>query len=69
MTTIRKAIVALMSGLLAWMTAVTVSPSNEIQSSEWVSLFGVVTAAFLTWLVPNASSDDPVDLNDPGTMP
>ena len=53
MRTIRKAIAALLTGLLAWATAITVSPSATVTASEWVTFAGVCVAAFLTWMVPN----------------
>ena len=58
MSTIRKAIAALVTGLLTWLTAVTMSPAEAVTAAEWVTLAGVVVAGFLTWLVPNQSKDD-----------
>jgi len=52
-STIRKAIAAAVTGLLTWLTAVTMSASEAITAAEWVTLAGVAAAAFLTWLVPN----------------
>lgn len=69
MSTVRKALAALLTGLLAWATAITVSPSATVTASEWITGVGVCVAAFLTWLVPNTSSDDPVDLNETSIMP
>lgn len=56
MSTIRKAVAALVTGLLTWSTATTMSASEAITSAEWVTLAGVFAAAFLTWLIPNTGS-------------
>lgn len=58
MSTIRKAVAALITGLLTWLTAVTMSPTGAVTAAEWVTLAGVAAAAFLTWLVPNRIGTD-----------
>lgn len=50
---IKKAIAALLTGLLAWGGSVVVSNPTQITAGEWVQAGGVAVGAFLVWLVPN----------------
>lgn len=53
MNTIRKAIAAALTGLVANATAVVVSEPAQITAGEWVTIAGTLVAAFLVWLIPN----------------
>lgn len=50
---VRKAIAQLLTGIVTWATAVTVSEPGPISASEWVVLLGFGVGAFLVWLIPN----------------
>ena len=53
MKTARKAIAAALTGAVTWGTSVVTSSAEQITSSEWVQLAGVLVAAVLVWLLPN----------------
>lgn len=50
MTTARKAIAAALTGLATWGGTAQI---DGIDGAEWWGLFGVLTSAFLVWLIPN----------------
>jgi hypothetical protein len=54
MNTIRKAIAQLLTGVVTWATAVTLSEPSAVTSSEWVVALGLGVGAFLVWLTPNS---------------
>lgn len=56
-STVRKAIAQLLTGLVTWGSAVVVSEPARITSSEWMVLAGGLVGAILVWLVPNEPSD------------
>ncbi len=63
MTEYRKAVAQILTGLLAWGGAVTVSSYKPIAASEWMVLAGVIVGGFLVWWLPN---DARLNLGDEG---
>lgn len=50
---IKKAIGALLTGLLAWGTAVVASESSAITAAEWITLAGVGVTTVTVYLLKN----------------
>ncbi len=50
---------AVLTGLVTWATAVTISPRGDVSSGEWVSLLGLTVTAITVYLIPN--TDEPVE--------
>jgi hypothetical protein len=50
-----KAVTALVGALIAWGTAVVVSPSSQITSGEWIELAAAVAVALGVLAVPNST--------------
>jgi hypothetical protein len=51
---VKKAIGALLAGILAWATAVVVSPESAITAAEWIVLAGVVVTVVTVYVLKNA---------------
>lgn len=51
---VKKTATALATGLIGWGTAVVVSPSASITSSEWIGLATVGAVALGVYAIPNA---------------
>ncbi|HEX2578679.1 MAG TPA: hypothetical protein VHK88_20210 [Aquihabitans sp.] len=49
----RKAIAAILTGLLGWATAVVQSDPEQITSAEWIGAATVIVATIAVYLVPN----------------
>lgn len=62
--TARKALAALVVGIPAWGAA---AQPDGISAGEWWGLAGVLSAAFLVWLVPNSDAAPPAPVLRPPT--
>lgn len=54
---IKKAIGALLTGLLAWGTAVVASDPSAITASEWIGLAGVAVTTATVYILKNEAPD------------